>query len=176
MKYLKIFEKFNKITTYQSKSGRTRHIDTINNEPTSNKSLATSILLKNKLKKEEFTDLMHKISSYFSDSYIDFLIDNPSKLESNLISLNNLMFLMEKEKEGTLKCEYCNKPLVLNNWLKYTKRPVNDNTATCDHKTPISKGGDKFNFNNLAVSCSKCNNKKAEKSYNDWIEYKKNKK
>jgi len=64
----------------------------------------------------------------------------------------------------TLTCEYCGKTDL---------KAVTDKRselATIDHIKPLGKGGPKFDTNNFAVSCSKCNNKKG-----DTYENKKNK-
>jgi hypothetical protein len=47
--------------------------------------------------------------------------------------------------------------------------------ATCDHKNPISKGGSKFTYDNLAVCCSTCNTRKGNMSYEEWTHYLKTK-
>lgn len=35
--------------------------------------------------------------------------------------------------------------------------------ATVDHIKPLSKGGEKFNYDNMQVMCHECNNKKGDK-------------
>ena len=55
----------------------------------------------------------------------------------------------------TLHCEYCNH----GNLKLFTKD--NNQIATLDHIIPTSKGGELYNPDNLAVSCHRCNQRKA---------------
>jgi 5-methylcytosine-specific restriction endonuclease McrA len=67
----------------------------------------------------------------------------------------DLLTKWEKERGG-LFCHYCGKgPLPVED-LSYKK------VATIDHFIPLSKGGEKFDPNNLVVSCYKCNSKKKD--------------
>ena len=186
-----IIRKFNlfleKVLTKSSNSGSTKQNDIILDEPNSNKSLSSLLLLNDKLRKEEFEDLIKRLNlkekivnnlklnrkfirtllySNFSDNHIQRII----------LSLNNNQFIAEKEKEGTLKCEYCGKsPLIKNKssfeeiiHLKIPRMSNVDKLATCDHKEPKSKGGDLYDYSNLAVCCDKCNGIKGNMSYNSW--------
>lgn len=53
-----------------------------------------------------------------------------------------------------------------------TQLPVGDerypNTATVDHKTPISRGGHKARRSNLALCCLACNHAKADKTEEEF--------
>ena len=167
------------ITKSVSGSGRTKEVDVILDEPTSSKSLSSYIMLKNKLgdQKLDSIDLKGNMSG-LNKSTLRILKKNP-KIE---ISINNLKFLKYKlKKKGILSCEYCGKsPLIIydifsnkkegSDYIKYKKFKKEDG-ATCDHKDPISKGGNRFNYDNLAVCCSRCNTLKGDKSYQDWIDF-----
>lgn len=188
-----IIKKFNLflekvILTKSSKSGSTKQNDIILDEPNNNKSLSSLLLLNDKLRKKEFEDLIKKLNlkekmvnnlklnrkfirtllySNFSDNHIQRVI----------LSLNNSQFIAEKEKEGVLKCEYCGKsPLIRNRNsfeeilnLKMPKRVSPNKMATCDHKEPKSKGGDMYDYDNLAVCCNNCNNIKSDMDYQTWL-------
>lgn len=170
----KILEEL-KVLSNISKSGSTREIDVIVDEPSNNRSLSSKILLRKRLMEEE-------ISAGETNKLKDFILRSYNSNPRLAILINNLEFLKSKLKEnGTLLCEYCNHgPLVIydsfftkgtdTQYLKYGKFKPKDG-ATCDHKVPISKGGDKFDYNNLSVCCSKCNVKKGSMDYDQWINY-----
>ena len=44
--------------------------------------------------------------------------------------------------------------------------------ATCDHRIPLSKGGDKIDYKNLAVCCYQCNQQKKNIDYDVWLKRK----
>lgn len=59
-------------------------------------------------------------------------------------------------------CWYCGLPLVRRRMM------------TIDHIIPVSKGGDLFDLNNLAITCSQCNKAKSNKSleqFTQWLEH-----
>src|ERR1051325_6199771 len=59
-------------------------------------------------------------------------------------------------------CHYCGKgPL-----KKFSD--FNDDLATLDHVRPTSKGGDNFLSSNIVVACFHCNNKKTDKSVEEF--------
>jgi len=51
-------------------------------------------------------------------------------------------------------CQYCGNPLVFENDFK---RTLPEHTASTDHIIPISRGGSVDDWNNLVISCKKCN-------------------
>lgn len=175
----KYSEFINELVITNHKNKLSRQIDTILDQPSSNKSLSSSILLRKKLRNEE--DLI----TYGIPVGLKKSLRNPyKKYKKKLdISINNINYLKSKLKEkGELRCEYCNfGPLIIydtffdreeneNQFIKHTHFRSKDG-ATCDHKNPIFKGGDKFSIDNLAVCCSKCNTKKGSMEYEKWIEY-----
>ena len=71
-----------------------------------------------------------------------------------------------KRKEGALTCVYCGtKDLVINP----SKGTPKKKQATLDHVIPLAKGGDRFNKDNLVVSCSVCNTEKGELSLDEFL-------
>ena len=153
-----------------SGSGKTKTQHLIYDDPTSDKSLSSGVLLNQDLKDKEFLDYINSGIGPGDD-----------KLS---VLLNNLKFLKDKKQElGQLYCEYCNDgPLVIYDFTKDSRVPTKingkirfnnkfneDDGATTDHREPQSKGGDKFDYKNLAVCCFSCNKKKRDMSYNEWM-------
>jgi hypothetical protein len=182
MKYIKLFEELTNVMTYKSQSGNTRTYTSVHDDENPNiKSAAAGIMLNDYYAGVENADI-----NKLKDAGISiFSIKNsPKKIQKLIVTLNNFEFLVHKLKEdGILNCEYCdNGSLILYNRLtknsyglegnKYYRDdlPFNaDDGATCDHKIPQSKGGDKLDYKNLAVCCNSCNHKKGSMSYEDWM-------
>lgn len=184
---IKRFYEFHKFVD-TSRSGSTSFITTIHNDPISARSQSAGVLLKRDLEDKEFQEMIHRINA--PEWVIKSVIKNPNSAKSKRIlqyqvTLNNLQFLKDKKKElGELKCEYCGKgPLVIYdiNPQEITQEMIEDPSyrynenfnpkdgATCDHRVPQSLGGDKFDYNNLAVCCYRCNQRKGNMSYEDWM-------
>lgn len=191
-----------KVTSRTSSSGRTKEVDVILDEPSSSRTLSSSILLRKKLKEEELEselgDIMditsvksspkRKVSLHKIKPQI--VRQHERRMDKLLMLINNMNFLKDQlEENGVLKCEYCGTgPLYIydpftkdeyqqedeNEYIRHTN--FRWNGATCDHKDPRSKGGHVFDYDNLAVCCRKCNLKKGNKSYANWLEILKNKK
>jgi 5-methylcytosine-specific restriction endonuclease McrA len=177
-------EELQKIISGRSDSGKTKYIDTIFSEPSSSKSSSSGILLRKQLRDQEFDDLKNILSDEIENSFNKKGKSRSSKEEKFRITLNNLKFLKDKAKEGELHCEYCGKgPLVIYDFnpenidsIKISNPKFRFNTkfnekdgATCDHREPVSKGGDKFDYSNLAVSCYPCNKRKGNITYIEWL-------
>lgn len=120
---------------------------------------------------ENFAVQVNPLSGTFGDSIISrhfyrirdhrrwVKIHDP---ETHLYMKARKIFLRRAKKRngGSLYCEYCNKgPLKADAGNIFSKLPM----ATIDHKIPLSKGGNRFDFDNMACSCSKCNSKKKDK-------------
>ncbi len=81
----------------------------------------------------------------------------------------------KKLHNGHWVCHYCNEPIYKQaprnkgNSMKNTKLWI-----TVDHMTPASKCNDILDTSNFAESCYKCNNKKRDMTYNNFL-IKKNK-
>lgn len=171
-----INEELQRVISDQSGSGRTRSIDTILDDPSSAKSPSSSILLRKKLKDQEFDDLKNLLSITGYKDVPDWVIKDMAKngleepkLKKLRVTLNNLKFLKDKAEEGELYCEYCNKgPLKIYDFKEEFNK---EDGATCDHKHPQSKGGDKFDYSNLAVCCHECNKKKGNMTWDEWMKY-----
>ena len=165
-----------KVLSKLSNSGSTKEFDIILDEPFNNKSLSSNILLRKRLSEEELSE--EGMPPGLKQVILKAYKRNP-KLA---ISINNLKFLKDTlEEKRVLKCEYCNKgPLIIydtffvknfdTDYIKYGSFR-SKNGATCDHKTPVSKVGDKFNYKNLAVCCSTCNTRKGNMTYEEWTHY-----
>lgn len=68
---------------------------------------------------------------------------------------NRWMRTQEKSYKGTLQCVYCGKRV----FRKYKTLGL---LATVDHVQPISKGGERYNPDNLAIACFGCNHRKGD--------------
>lgn len=174
-RYNEFINELHKVLSNQSGSGRTKEFDLIWDTPEDAKNLASGVLLKNDLKNKEFISL---ITSFKDFSEPENKMAKKTKEDKLKITINNLRFLKEKESElGELNCEYCGAgPLKVYDIEIDGGRIIRSyfnpkDGATCDHKQPISKGGDWFNFDNLAVCCYDCNNKKEDRSYDDWMHF-----
>jgi HNH endonuclease len=193
---IKSFQKFNeelqRIKSRESSTGRTKEYDIILDEPSSDLSASSGVLLRKKfrdMEDEETLKRLHKVGNMTSAEK-KLYYRNKSKGGQNLhaleITFNNLQFLKDRQKEiGELRCEYCGKgPLkiydinpnelkasdIRNKRFRFNNVDFDPkNAATADHKHPISKGGDKFDYNNLAVCCHKCNSNKSNMSWEDWV-------
>jgi 5-methylcytosine-specific restriction endonuclease McrA len=61
------------------------------------------------------------------------------------------------------RCHYCKKT-----GLK-SQSDVPAELATLDHVQPLAKGGLKFHSSNIVVACSPCNNRKQDKSVEEFL-------
>ena len=167
------------ILSKTSNSGSTKQNDTILDKPSNNQSLSSLLLLNNKLKKEEYSQLIKDLELRVSKKFVRTLLNSDyseGHIERVILSLNNSQFIVDKQKIGDLICEYCGKTPLLKNKINLLdimklKMPmrINPNSiATCDHKEPKSKGGSIYDYSNLAVCCHRCNGIKGDMSYDDW--------
>lgn len=169
--YLEYITELRNVTTDISKSGHTKVMDVVYDDPSKAKSPSSGVLLKNDLRSREFQDLIKNISNANIRRLLQKHVGNP-KVERLAVTLNNTQFLKDTQQEiGDLHCMYCDKgPLriydISGNGPKFNPK----DGATVDHKQPQSKGGDKFNYSNLAVCCYKCNQAKGNISYEDWMD------
>lgn len=179
-KYLEYITELRKIKSSSSNSGSTKYFDLIWDEPLDSKSPSAGVILRQKLSDIEFAEDVFRVTGKAPNKLLRKAKGEKHR-ERLLITMNNLAFLKDVKKEKELKCEYCGKsPLriydmdrnkksedFLNGRInnKFSRR----DGATVDHKNPISKGGDKFNYDNLAVCCYNCNSKKGNISYEDWM-------
>ena len=183
-----ISEELRRVVSDSSSRGRTKSIDWIYDEEPENPKLPSAgILLRQDLRGQEFQDLMNSLAPGTPQYVIKNILQNsknPKRVNSFIVTMNNLQFLKDKQKEiGELYCEYCNKgPLKIYDInSEISPEKIDDpnyrinpkfsklDGATADHKTPMSKGGEKLDYSNLAVCCSDCNTKKGNMSYEDWM-------
>lgn len=78
------------------------------------------------------------------------------------LKFNTHFLKSEKKRVGLLKCAYCGKNQLV---IRPLNKKIKTRAATVDHFLPISKGGERFDVNNLVVACESCNQKKANKVY-----------
>lgn len=171
-------------------STKTRHFyNTVYDEPSSAKSTGMLAMLNADLAKQEFKELLKKYPAGTPDWAIrkGEIAKKTGQMSKGylklLVTLNNLQFLKDMEKKGPLYCEYCDEgPLVIyditntpsesdlnNPNYRFNQNFNEKDGATCDHRIPQSKGGDKFDYSNLAVCCYKCNQKKKNMDYDAWM-------
>lgn len=107
------------------------------------KSRGAYLLLRRKLKNEENVNVIEEL-----ERWLDFRHEFLKK---------------ELAEKGVLKCNYCpRKDLVIGHRKNHHKNRFIDNLATVDHVTPLSKGGDKYDIDNMVVSCRCCNRHKGD--------------
>lgn len=163
-----------------------KFVDVIWDDPDNSKSKSSSILLKKDLQDRELEDVRRYLPNFPDYILKSYLKGDDAKYNKFKVTLNNLQFLKDKAKEGDLYCEYCDKgPLVIydfetkgltpedmtNPKHRFNGKFNKNDGATCDHKNPQSKGGDKFDYSNLAVACYNCNKLKSNMSWKNWTYY-----
>ena len=155
-----------KIETGRSGTGLTKQFDLIFNEIENPKTHAHMVALNDKLRKLELSSMFGIVADKdelgLVEDQVKFLkrlfrtgrLPKAEKAIKQLkIALNNQKFLYSEKEKGSLNCSYCHrKNLKIYDFTKGQKFREKDG-ATCDHKVPISKGGDKYDFSNMAVSC-----------------------
>jgi hypothetical protein len=171
-KYCEFILEFREITTHQSGSGKSKEVSTIYDDPSTDKTHSAAVLLKDKLKAEEVESILQDLNPEVKHRIKKFIDDNKirsvHKVQQLMITFNNEKFLRDQKKKGPLRCEYCNHgPLVIYN-IDNGKSFRKYDGATCDHKVPRSKGGDEYDYSNLAVCCYKCNQRKGNMDWEDW--------
>jgi hypothetical protein len=138
-----------KVINNYSNSGRTNQSIVVIPERPSIKSRASYELLKNKL-----------IS--LDDEYF---LNDCGELHKWL-KFREEYLLEQKKIKGNLVCKYCGKKHLeiggrsAEDLIKNNK---NKNLATIDHVYPLSKGGKKYDWKNMVVSCKRCNRNKGDK-------------
>ena len=182
---LKYSDFINELKTFKkgSNSGSTKELTHIWEEDPHQKSKASLLMLNSELEKKEIEELFKNIKFLSNEEKLKLQneLSGDKKLSKLLVTLNNQQFLLDKQEEGELRCEYCDKgPLkvyeitpedfmnvVDDNKINRRFNPMDG--ATCDHKNPKSKGGEPFDYSNLAVCCYKCNTKKSDMDYDTWM-------
>jgi hypothetical protein len=109
-----ILEELVKLTSSSSRSGRTKEVSLIHDIPETPKSPSALDLLNQKLREEEFKELLDTLSdNKFDKSPVNKINKSSRRQEMQdelKVTINNLMFLKDKQRElGTLYCEYCSK-------------------------------------------------------------------
>lgn len=89
------------------------------------------------------------------------LAPRPAGYKTWLRYRKHLLRKMYRTKR-TLECHYCGKgPLKIHT-------DYDNELATLDHVTPLSKGGERFHSSNLVVACYSCNSRKGNKSIQEF--------
>jgi hypothetical protein len=135
------------------------------NEPTTNKSLAALELLNESFRKGE-ADYWTKQFNFTQKDYSEYdwnKCSSSAKLKI-LRGFFNRRFL----EKSDLICHYCKTPNLLLQ-EPYKKKKNVWNLATIDHKIPLVEEPDWFDASNLLVCCNKCNNKKGNMSYKEFL-------
>jgi hypothetical protein len=178
--FLDFINEFKKVKFDGSNTGRTKILHNVLDEPTDSRSYSSSVLLRDYLRNQEIVDALSGDTFDGLSKKQKFRIKSYGKTDKIKRALNNLKFLKSKERDGKLHCEYCNRgPLIIYAFdptfhKKSNLRFNQSDGATCDHRNPVSKGGDPFDHKNLAVCCYRCNQKKSNMSWEDWEDYMKN--
>ncbi len=76
-----------------------------------------------------------------------------------------------KETTGNLSCSYCPKTNLIIE-LEGMKVP-NKSKATIDHIIATSKGGARYDYDNVCVCCGSCNTRKSDKSVEEFLKNRK---
>ncbi len=94
-----------------------------------------------------------------------------------------MKFRDEWIKNKELTCFYCGKillsdapqnPKSIKDYVFKRKQDIKKELiATVDHVVPVSKGGERFDPENLVVCCNNCNQSKRDLSVEQWQEKKK---
>lgn len=185
--YTEYITEVRRITSHQSSSGRSREVDVIYDEPITNYAPSAGVALRDKLRSEEFADMVSQLPpntpKYLTNRFIKYSKKNIDKFDKFKITMNNLQYVKDMAKEGDLYCEYCKKgPLIIYdiNPTEHDMKNIGKNHrfntkfnpsdgATCDHREPLSRGGHPFDYSNLAVCCARCNRRKGSMSYDHWM-------
>jgi 5-methylcytosine-specific restriction endonuclease McrA len=143
-----------KIQLYSNK-GKTIYKNIIFENDPQIKSLASGILLRN---------------------WYSSMEDKTSKkiqlLKNYLIKRAIFLFKKKIENNGILTCHYCHKPNLIIGYLSFDKIYLNrrfKRLATVDHVIS-RKNHDPMDEKNWVVSCKKCNEQKADKPVEQFIE------
>ena len=116
--YVEYITEVRRITSHQSSSGRSIEVDVIYDEPSSDYVPSAGVALRDKLRGEEFADMVSQLPpntpKYLTNRYIKYSKKNIEKFDKFKITMNNLQYLKDMAKNGDLYCEYCKKgPLVI---------------------------------------------------------------
>jgi 5-methylcytosine-specific restriction endonuclease McrA len=134
-----------------------------------NKSLSGSTIIMNSIYVEPTSAKCYSSLLLLTNMYKELDPDEIEKRERRfrLIELSRGFLSEVLKREGHLKCTYCPKD---NLQIEFDGMKVTRNImATIDHIVPISKGGAIYDYENLCVSCSKCNGKKGDKDLQTFL-------
>lgn len=106
------------------------------------------------------------LRNYYREHDIDF--QNDEDWRYYFIVRRHFLRKKKKEHGGHWVCHYCGKLIygiqVRNKFYQKNTK----NLITVDHKVPLYKGGSLLSTDNMLECCTKCNNKKGIKDYDDF--------
>ena len=106
--------------------------------------------------------MLNRLNLVFTPLNVEFKKEGNKHNTARWKNFRKKMFSHQRTKfNGKLHCWFCDKTL-------QTKTPNIENFATLDHLIPQSKGGKKYDVNNVVVSCFECNNKKGSLSLSQF--------
>lgn len=82
------------------------------------------------------------------------------------LTFRNRYLRRQRKINGSLVCYICGKDKLIANFN--SPYSIGGRGATVDHRVPLSKGGKKFNEENLEVCCDPCNSGKSDKSLEEF--------
>jgi hypothetical protein len=129
-------------------------------EPTSSHSFASLIML---------ADYYRWLEVYHYSTLYNVDITNPTFNNCGsyqLLKCIRQAFNRKFLEKSALTCEYCNKKVFI-----AEGKSKRDDTATVDHRNPLHNECDWFDKTNLVVCCYKCNGKKGNMSYTEWLQH-----
>lgn len=90
------------------------------------------------------------------------------KHKVNRIKFSRNFLSKELRIKGVLKCTYCTGTNLIvqydsSKYISPTKK------ATIDHVIPLSKGGKMYDTNNLVIACERCNSKKGNMGFEEFL-------
>lgn len=142
------------------------------------------LLEENRKTKPDQIDTINSLISFFQSNIALTATSKPTKPKES--TEDKAKWLQFRDhfvaKQTKLACLYCNKvllsdaptmPCKLKDHIFRRKKHIpKQDIATIDHVIPVSKGGAKFDENNMVIACHSCNGSKADKSFIEFMEQK----
>jgi 5-methylcytosine-specific restriction endonuclease McrA len=133
-----------RIVTYRSGTGATKHVHSFHGIVSQLPSIKSPAAL-------------YLLNQFYLTRDVDYLADTHNKR----IQFSRDYLSDQLAKCGTLTCKYCGKKDLVIEFDSH--RPIPKTIkATIDHIIPISKGGEIYDVNNIAIACARCNARKSD--------------
>ena len=162
------------IKKFGSSTNRTRFYDTIIGDPTTSKSQASSILLRQQYLEEDSDRFNY--NTYLDGGDHGLKHGHGKNHFQHLVLRSNVKFVklrIHTHGEDNLQCDYCSKKIKSYSY-KNDRTFKKSDGVTVDHKEPIGREGDPISLSNKAISCYQCNEDKKNLSWFDWLHTMKN--